>query len=94
MPNRSATSSAAGRLTTTSAGLLNAPPRFTIDNKQFEEFGPIIDQCMPLNGLQDWVLENHTTISHPFHIHINPFQVMELDTPSHRQCGRRHVQHL
>jgi FtsP/CotA-like multicopper oxidase with cupredoxin domain len=71
-----------GRLTTTSAGLLNAPPRFTIDNKQFEEFGPIIDQCMPINGLQDWVLENHTTIPHPFHIHINPFQVMELDTPA------------
>jgi FtsP/CotA-like multicopper oxidase with cupredoxin domain len=70
-----------GRLTTTSAGLLNAPPRFTIDNKQFEEFGPIIDQCMPLNGLQDWVLENHTTIPHPFHIHINPFQVMEVATP-------------
>ena len=76
-----------GRLTTTSAGLLNAPPRFTIDNKQFEEFGPIIDQCMPLNGLQDWVLENHTTISHPFHIHINPFQVMELDTPSIDSAG-------
>jgi FtsP/CotA-like multicopper oxidase with cupredoxin domain len=76
-----------GRLTTTSAGLLNAPPRFTIDNKQFEEFGPIIDQCMPINGLQDWVLENHTTIPHPFHIHINPFQVMELDTPAIDSAG-------
>jgi FtsP/CotA-like multicopper oxidase with cupredoxin domain len=76
-----------GRLTSTSAGLLNVPPRFTIDNKQFEEFGPIIDQCMPINGLQDWVLENHTTISHPFHIHINPFQVMEIDTPTTDSAG-------
>ena len=29
-----------GRLNTTSAGLLNAPPRFTIDNKQFENSAP------------------------------------------------------
>jgi FtsP/CotA-like multicopper oxidase with cupredoxin domain len=77
-----------GRLTTTSAGLLNIPPRFTIDNKQFEEFGPTIGQCMPLDRLQDWVVENQTTISHPFHIHINPFQVMEIDTPIVDDAGR------
>ena len=53
-----------------------------INGKQFEETGPIIDQCMPLNGLQDWVLENWTSTSHPFHIHINPFQVLEIATPS------------
>jgi FtsP/CotA-like multicopper oxidase with cupredoxin domain len=57
-------------------------PHFMINNKQFEETGPIIDQCMPLNGLQDWVLENWTTsAAHPFHIHVNPFQVVEIDTP-------------
>ena len=56
---------------------------FMINDKQFEETGPIIDQCMPANGLQDWVLENHTTSAeHPFHIHVNPFQVIEIDTPT------------
>ena len=58
-------------------------PHFMINDKQFEEKGPIVDQCMPLNGLQDWVLENYTTsAAHPFHIHVNPFQVLEIDTPT------------
>lgn len=57
-------------------------PHFMINDKQFEQTGPIVDQCMPLNGLQDWVLENHTTIAHPFHIHINPFQVRKIETPT------------
>ena len=58
-------------------------PHFMINNKQFEETGPIVDQCMPLNGLQDWVLENYTTsAAHPFHIHVNPFQIVEIDTPT------------
>jgi FtsP/CotA-like multicopper oxidase with cupredoxin domain len=37
---------------------------------------------MPLNGLQDWVLENWTSTPHPFHIHINPFQVIKIETPT------------
>jgi FtsP/CotA-like multicopper oxidase with cupredoxin domain len=66
----------------TGVGPQTDPPRFMINNKQFEETGPIIDQCMPLNGLQDWVLENYTTVPHPFHIHINPFQVVKIETPT------------
>ncbi len=57
------------------------PPHFMINDHQFGN-PPKIDQCMPLNGLQDWVLENFTNVAHPFHIHINPFQVVEIDTPS------------
>jgi len=60
----------------------NYAPHMMINNKQFEETGPIVDQCMPLNGLQDWVLENWTTVAHPFHIHINPFQVLRIETPT------------
>jgi FtsP/CotA-like multicopper oxidase with cupredoxin domain len=59
------------------------PPRFMINGKQFFETGPIVDQCMPQDGLQEWVLENYTNvIAHPFHIHINPFQVIRIDTPT------------
>lgn len=59
------------------------PPHFMINGKQFGDSGPIVDQCMPLNGLQDWVLENYTSaIAHPFHIHINPFQVIKIETPT------------
>jgi FtsP/CotA-like multicopper oxidase with cupredoxin domain len=60
----------------------NNPPHFMINNKQFGETGEVVDQCMPLNGLQDWVLENWTSVAHPFHIHINPFQVVRIETPT------------
>ena len=66
----------------TAPGPRPGPPHYMINNKQFEETGVVIDQCMPLNGLQDWVLENYTTVAHPFHIHINPFQVLEIFTPT------------
>jgi FtsP/CotA-like multicopper oxidase with cupredoxin domain len=68
-----------GRLTSNVG--LNLPPHYTIDNKQFEQFGPLIDQCVPLNGLQEWVLVNETTVTHPFHIHINPFQITKVEAP-------------
>jgi FtsP/CotA-like multicopper oxidase with cupredoxin domain len=59
------------------------PPHFMINGKQFGETGTTVDQCMPLNALQDWILENYTTaVAHPFHIHINPFQVIRIDTPT------------
>ena len=58
------------------------PPHFMINDKQFGETGDVVDQCMPLDGLQDWVLENYTTVAHPFHIHINPFQVIKIETPT------------
>jgi L-ascorbate oxidase len=41
---------------------------------------------MPLDGLQEWVLENYTTvIAHPFHIHVNPFQIIGIFSPTQTQ---------
>lgn len=60
------------------------PPQFMINGKQFGQTGEVVDQCMPLDGLQDWILENYTTLAHPFHIHINPFQVIRIDIPTGR----------
>ena len=71
---------AAGGRLTSNVGL-SLPPRYTIDNRQFEQFGPLIDQCVPLDGLQEWVLVNETTVTHPFHIHINPFQITKIEIP-------------
>lgn len=72
---------AQGARLTSNVGL-NLPPRYTIDNRQFEQNGPLVDQCMPLDGLQEWVLLNQTTVTHPFHIHINPFQVTKIEVPT------------
>lgn len=58
----------------------NAPPHFMIDGKQFNP--EIIDQTMDLNTAEEWLIENTTSIPHPFHIHINPFQIVEIFDPS------------
>lgn len=64
-----------------------------INDKQFEEKGEIVDQCMPIDGLQDWVLENWTTrVAHPFHIHINPFQVIKIEKPVKNDDGTITIQ--
>jgi FtsP/CotA-like multicopper oxidase with cupredoxin domain len=43
---------------------------------------------MPLGATQDWVLENQTTVTHPFHIHINPFQVIKIEAPMINPDGK------
>lgn len=57
-----------------------------IDNKQFEDH--TVDQVMKLDTVEEWKISNLTATSgpgliwHPFHIHINPFQVTELFDPN------------
>ena len=31
---------------------------------------------IPLNAIEEWEVYNHTAESHPFHIHVNPFQMI------------------
>ncbi|WP_417598910.1 multicopper oxidase family protein [Oceanospirillum sp.] len=31
---------------------------------------------IPLNAVEEWEVYNHTSESHPFHIHVNPFQMI------------------
>jgi FtsP/CotA-like multicopper oxidase with cupredoxin domain len=56
----------------------------TINGKKF---GDVIDQAMLLNTLEEWTIVNTTNttppgaIMHPFHIHINPFQIFEVFDP-------------
>jgi len=69
------------------------PPRFTIDNRQFAERGLTIDQCVRMgdseDGLvQEWLVVNTTPTAHPFHIHINPFQIVSIDTPAIDKTGK------
>jgi FtsP/CotA-like multicopper oxidase with cupredoxin domain len=55
-------------------------PGFTINGKKFS--GQEYDQEMVLGAVEEWTLENSTAkIAHPFHIHINPFQVVEIIDP-------------
>jgi FtsP/CotA-like multicopper oxidase with cupredoxin domain len=66
----------------------NGPPftEHTIDGKKFDGN---IGQVVLLNTVEEWKIENRTlatggtgAIDHPFHIHINPFQVVEVFNPN------------
>ena len=62
-------------------GGIGSLPTFKIDGEQFNEGE--IDQLMLLGTAEEWTLVNYSgrSIQHPFHIHINPFQVTEIFDP-------------
>ena len=47
-----------------------------IDGKEFDHTR--VDRTMTLNGVQEWTLSSKNG-SHPFHIHVNPFQVIKIN---------------
>jgi len=49
-------------------------PKFTVNNKPFSCADP---WRIPLNSVEEWEVYNHTPYPHPFHIHVNPFQVVD-----------------
>jgi FtsP/CotA-like multicopper oxidase with cupredoxin domain len=57
-------------------------PFFYINDVQFAE--GVVNQTMMKGDSEEWILENKSlnSIQHPFHIHINPFQVTEIYDPN------------
>ena len=50
---------------------------FTVDGKKFDPAR--IDQRVKLGAVEEWTIRNtHEHDDHIFHIHTNPFQVMEI----------------
>jgi FtsP/CotA-like multicopper oxidase with cupredoxin domain len=60
----------------------NTQPSHMIDGKLFDgELGAVVE----LNRSQEWKIVNESygpQIAHPFHIHINPFQLTEIFDPN------------
>jgi len=53
----------------------------TINNEKFDGYQNA--KQVFINTVEEWKITNATTsISHPFHIHINPFQISELFNPN------------
>ena len=42
-------------------------------------------QLVKLNTCEEWIIYNYTNIAHPFHIHMAPFQVVEIYNPTHAE---------
>ncbi|MDA1016247.1 MAG: multicopper oxidase domain-containing protein [Planctomycetota bacterium] len=53
-----------------------ATRRLTIDSKEFGEPNSAID--VPAGTAEEWTVINNSDQSHPFHIHVNPFQIVEI----------------
>lgn len=52
-------------------------PTFLLDGKPFDP--NVINQTMTLGTTEEWQLINNTKETHPFHININPFQVLAIN---------------
>ncbi len=50
---------------------------FGIDGKRFDP--DRVDQVCELGAVEEWTVRNPTGLPHPFHIHVNPFQVTHVD---------------
>jgi suppressor of ftsI len=50
---------------------------FEIDGKQFDENR--VDQTVQLNATEEWVIHNDSDVWHPFHIHVNDYQVVAVN---------------
>ena len=66
---------------TTGAG--SGKSQHTINGVKFEQGHPL--EIKPLNTVEEWTVENKTVgtlIDHPFHIHVNPFQITDVFDPN------------
>jgi FtsP/CotA-like multicopper oxidase with cupredoxin domain len=48
-----------------------------IDGSLFKD--GVVNQCMSLDTTEEWKISNAATSSHPFHIHVNPFQIIAIN---------------
>jgi len=58
------------------------PRIFAMDCARFD--GDVVEAkyTMELNSVEEWTLRNFGGGAHPFHIHVNPFQVVEIFDPA------------
>ena len=55
----------------------DSPPQLAIDDKAFVE--DRIDTTVKLGTTEEWTIRNESGQWHPFHIHVNDFQVMSIN---------------
>lgn len=65
------------RVLTFSEGGTSENTTFLIDGKEFDP--NVVSQIMTLGTTEEWRIVNESSEVHPFHIHINPFQVISIN---------------
>lgn len=61
-----------------------APPQFQINGRPYDPNR--IDRVLTLGAADEWTLQSRFA-SHPFHIHINPFQIVRILDPQGRDVS-------
>ncbi|MBN9889882.1 multicopper oxidase family protein [Salipiger abyssi] len=54
----------------------NGAPFALVDEAAYE--AARLDRVLPLGGVEEWTLTSFGGGGHPFHIHVNPFQIVEV----------------
>lgn len=65
------------RTLTFTEGGTSQNPTYLLDGKEFNP--EVINQTMVLGTTEQWNLINNSPDTHPFHIHVNPFQVISVN---------------
>lgn len=60
------------------------PNKFLVDGRPFDNRR--MDRTLTLGGVDEWTLKSDF-IGHPFHIHVNPFQIVRILDPSGRDVS-------
>ena len=55
----------------------NAAGDLVVNGKPFQD--GVVDECMSLNTFEEWKISNTAGSFHPFHIHVNPCQIVEIN---------------
>lgn len=63
----------------------NAAGKFMINGSQFHTTKPLF--VMKLGTTEEWTIKNVTGEDHPFHIHVNDFQVMSINGVPYESTG-------
>lgn len=64
------------------------PTQFQVNGKPFQPGR--IDRLLKLGGVDEWTLTSDF-VSHPFHIHVNPFQVVKILNPQGVDVSGEHA---
>ncbi len=65
------------------------PPRFGVGSADYppRPYDPArVDRVLKLGGVDEWTLRSEF-VSHPFHIHVNPFQIVRILDPQGRDVS-------
>jgi FtsP/CotA-like multicopper oxidase with cupredoxin domain len=61
-----------------------SPPVFMVDGKPYD--ATRIDRTLTLGSVDQWVMTSNLA-NHPFHIHVNPFQIVRIMDPQGRDVS-------